>query len=80
VKVKKGFRIFFGASGAGASSHHPECNAYKEGLGAKWASIAQYWADPKAHPEVFDTFVSLAATKQRHTPGPTIRNAQSVVR
>jgi hypothetical protein len=28
-------------------------NAYKEGLGAKWAGIAQYWADPKTHPEVF---------------------------
>ena len=27
-------------------------NAYKEGLGAKWAGIAQYWADPKAHSEV----------------------------
>jgi pimeloyl-ACP methyl ester carboxylesterase len=44
-------------------------NAYKEGLGAKWAGIAQYWADPKAHPEVVDTFVSLTATEQRHTPG-----------
>jgi pimeloyl-ACP methyl ester carboxylesterase len=44
-------------------------NAYKEGLGAKWAAIAQYWADPKAHPEVFDAFVSLAATEQRHTLG-----------
>ena len=32
-------------------------NVYKEGLGAKWAGIAQYWADPKAHPEVFDAFV-----------------------
>ena len=31
-------------------------NVYKEGLGAKWRSIAQYWADPKVHPEVFDTF------------------------
>src|SRR5208337_2917970 len=44
-------------------------NAYKEGLGAKWAGIAQYWADPKAHPEVFDAFVSLTATEQRHTLG-----------
>jgi pimeloyl-ACP methyl ester carboxylesterase len=44
-------------------------NAYREGLGAKWAGIAQYWADPKAHPEVFDAFVSLAATEQRHTLG-----------
>jgi pimeloyl-ACP methyl ester carboxylesterase len=44
-------------------------NAYTEGLGAKWAAIAQYWADPKAHPEVFDAFVSRAATEQRHTLG-----------
>jgi pimeloyl-ACP methyl ester carboxylesterase len=64
-----GFRII---------SAHPErlqtliiqnANAYKEGLGAKWAGIAQYWADPKAHPDVFDAFVSLAATRQRHTLG-----------
>jgi pimeloyl-ACP methyl ester carboxylesterase len=44
-------------------------NVYREGLGAKWAGIAQYWADPKAHPEVFDAFVSFAATEQRHTLG-----------
>ena len=64
-----GFRII---------SAHPErlqaliiqnANAYEEGLGAKWGGIAQYWADPKAHPEVFDAFVSLAATEQRHTLG-----------
>ena len=64
-----GFRIFLA---------HPErvqaliiqnANAYKQGLGAKWAGIAQYWADPKSHPEVFDSFVSLAATEQRHTLG-----------
>jgi pimeloyl-ACP methyl ester carboxylesterase len=64
-----GFRII---------SAHPErlraliiqnANVYEEGLGAKWGGIAQYWADPKAHPEVFDAFVSLAATEQRHTLG-----------
>jgi pimeloyl-ACP methyl ester carboxylesterase len=42
-------------------------NTYKEGLGAKWEGIAQYWADPKSYPEVFDTFVSLTATEQRHS-------------
>jgi pimeloyl-ACP methyl ester carboxylesterase len=56
-----GFRII---------STHPErlraliiqnANVYKEGLGAKWADIAQYWADPKAPAEVFDAFVSLKA-------------------
>jgi pimeloyl-ACP methyl ester carboxylesterase len=44
-------------------------NAYKEGLGAKWAKIAEYWADPRAHPEVVDAFLSFEATKQRHIAG-----------
>jgi len=44
-------------------------NIYEEGLGAKWAKIAQYWADPKAHPEVVDAFLSFDATEQRHTLG-----------
>ena len=44
-------------------------NAYKEGLGAKWAAIAQYWTDPKAHSDVFDAFMSPTATEQRHTLG-----------
>jgi pimeloyl-ACP methyl ester carboxylesterase len=42
-------------------------NVYREGFGTKWTGIAQYWADPKAHPQVFDAFVSAAATEQRHT-------------
>ncbi|MCJ2049089.1 alpha/beta fold hydrolase, partial [Methylobacterium sp. J-070] len=41
-------------------------NAYAEGLGAKWQGIAQYWADPAAHPEQVDAFTSLEAAKQRH--------------
>jgi pimeloyl-ACP methyl ester carboxylesterase len=44
-------------------------NAYEDGLGAKWAKIAEYWADPKAHPEVVDAFLSFEATKQRHIIG-----------
>ena len=44
-------------------------NAYQEGLGAKWTTIAQYWADPTAPPQVFDAYVSRAATEQRHTLG-----------
>ena len=44
-------------------------NAYAEGLGVKWAGIARYWADPKAHPDAFDAFVSRSATEQRHTLG-----------
>jgi pimeloyl-ACP methyl ester carboxylesterase len=44
-------------------------NVYKEGLGAKWTGVAQYWDDRKAHPEVLDAFISLAAAEQRHTGG-----------
>lgn len=33
-------------------------NAYEEGLGPKWARIAEYWVSPAAHPEVVDTFLS----------------------
>ena len=44
-------------------------NIYEAGLGGKWAKIAQYWADPKAHPEVVDAFLSWDATEQRHTAG-----------
>jgi pimeloyl-ACP methyl ester carboxylesterase len=44
-------------------------NIYQEGLGTKWSKIAQYWADPTAHPEVVDAFLSFDATEQRHTVG-----------
>ncbi len=44
-------------------------NAYEAGLGAKWAKIAEFWADPKAHPEVVDAFLSFEGTKQRHLAG-----------
>ena len=81
LKINK--YIFFlhdygGPVGFRIVSAHPErlqaliiqnANVYKEGLGAKWTGIAQYWADPKAHPEVFNAFVSFTATEQRHTLG-----------
>lgn len=44
-------------------------NAYREGLGKKWPRIAEFWADPKDHPEVLDTFLSFETTMQRHTAG-----------
>lgn len=44
-------------------------NIYLRGLGSKWAKIAEYWADPEAHPEVIDAFLSLEATEKRHTAG-----------
>jgi pimeloyl-ACP methyl ester carboxylesterase len=64
-----GFRIILAHPERAQALIIQNANAYKEGLGAKWAGIAQYWADPKAHPEVFDTFISLASTKQRYTLG-----------
>jgi pimeloyl-ACP methyl ester carboxylesterase len=44
-------------------------NAYEAGLGPKWAKIAEFWGDPKAHPEVIDAFLSYEATEQRHLAG-----------
>jgi pimeloyl-ACP methyl ester carboxylesterase len=44
-------------------------NVYREGLGAKWVKIAEYWKDPDGHPEVLDVFMSPAATKDRHLLG-----------
>ena len=44
-------------------------NVYEEGLGTKWGAIAQYWAEPEAHPEVVDGFISFEAAEQRHTLG-----------
>ena len=46
-------------------------NVYKEGLGSKWSKIAEYWASPKSHPEVVDSFLSFEAAKQRHIAGTT---------
>lgn len=44
-------------------------NAYHEGLGAKWAGIAEYWADPDGHPEQLDAFLSFESTRLRHVGG-----------
>jgi pimeloyl-ACP methyl ester carboxylesterase len=44
-------------------------NIYNAGLGAKWTKITEYWADPKAHPEVLNAFLSFEATKERHFAG-----------
>ena len=44
-------------------------NAYREGLGAKWKGIAEYWAEPKAHPEIPKAFTSLEAARIRHQGG-----------
>lgn len=44
-------------------------NVYAEGLGPKWAKIAEFWAQPEAHPEVIDAFLSFEGTIQRHIAG-----------
>jgi pimeloyl-ACP methyl ester carboxylesterase len=67
--VAVGFRVILARPERVHALIIQNANVYKEGLGAKWASIARYWADPKAHPEVFDAFISFAATAQRHTLG-----------
>ncbi|RRN63980.1 alpha/beta fold hydrolase [Caulobacter sp. 602-1] len=41
-------------------------NAYHEGLGAKWAGIADYWRDPESHAEQLDTFLSFEGARRRH--------------
>jgi len=46
-------------------------NAYEEGLGAKWAAIAEFWKDPDKHQAVVDGFLSSDSTQQRHTLGAT---------
>src|ERR1700742_992621 len=60
-----GFRIILARPERVQALIIQNANVYREGLGAKWTGIAQYWSDPKAHPEVFDAFVSPAATEQR---------------
>lgn len=44
-------------------------NIYQAGLGSKWKNIAEYWSNPKAHPEVLDAFLSFEATRERHVAG-----------
>jgi pimeloyl-ACP methyl ester carboxylesterase len=75
-----GFRI---------ATSHPErvealviqnANSYTEGLGAKWAGIAQYWREPSAHPEQLDAFVSFEGTRYRHianSPNPERYNPEA---
>jgi pimeloyl-ACP methyl ester carboxylesterase len=68
-----GFRIAMAAPDKVQAIIVQNANAYQEGLGPKWAGIAQYWADPAAHPEQVDAFVGYEGTKARHlgtSPNP----------
>jgi pimeloyl-ACP methyl ester carboxylesterase len=64
-----GYRILLAHPGRLQALVVQNGNAYEEGLGAKWKTIAQYWADPKAHPEVPALFTSLWAAEVRHSGG-----------
>jgi pimeloyl-ACP methyl ester carboxylesterase len=44
-------------------------NAYREGLGLKWAGIAEYWAAPDKHLDQLEAFISLGAARRRHVEG-----------
>jgi pimeloyl-ACP methyl ester carboxylesterase len=64
-----GFRVMIAHPERVAALIVSNANAYAEGLGVKWKTIANYWTDRAAHPEIFETFGSLAAAEQRHTLG-----------
>lgn len=64
-----GFRVMLAHPARVQALIIKNANAYQEGLGPKWAAIAQYWADRDAHKDVFDNFVSRDATALRHTLG-----------
>jgi pimeloyl-ACP methyl ester carboxylesterase len=64
-----GFRIMQAHPDRIAALIVQNANSYPEGLGRKWTDIARYWEDREAHPEVFDQFVSLASTRDRHLAG-----------
>ena len=64
-----GFRIALAHTGQLHALIIQNGNIYRAGLGPKWAKIAEYWADPNAHPEVLSAFLSFEATKVRHLAG-----------
>jgi pimeloyl-ACP methyl ester carboxylesterase len=64
-----GFRIMLAHPDRVRAVIIQNANAYREGLGAKWAGIARYWADPAGHPDQVDAFVSLESARQRHIGG-----------
>lgn len=68
-----GFRIAMAAPEKVQAIIIQNANAYREGLGPKWAGIAKYWADPSAHPEQVDAFLGYDGTRARHlgtSPNP----------
>jgi pimeloyl-ACP methyl ester carboxylesterase len=64
-----GFRIMMAKPKRVQALIVSNANAYQEGLGPKWATIAHYWSDRAGHPEIFEAFASLAGAEHRHTFG-----------
>ncbi len=64
-----GFRIMIAGPGKLRAVVIQNANAYREGLGAKWVGIADYWVDPDKHPDQLEAFISLAAARRRHLAG-----------
>lgn len=64
-----GFRIMLANADRICALIVQNANIYSEGLGAKWNGIAQYWADPQAHQEQLEAFISLGAARERHIAG-----------
>lgn len=64
-----GFRIMLAHPNRVRALIIQNANVYREGLGVKWTTIAKYWNDRQAHPEVVSVFMSPAATEQRHVAG-----------
>ena len=68
-----GFRIALRNTGKVRAIIVQNANAYREGLGPKWAGIARFWEDPAANSDVLEQFISLEGAKQRHignSPNP----------
>lgn len=61
-----GFRVALRNPGKVRAIVVQNANAYREGLGPKWAGIARYWEDPAAHAAEVDKFMSLDSARQRH--------------
>lgn len=64
-----GFRIMLASPERIRALIVQNANIYREGLGTKWNGIAQYWADPQAHQEQLEAFISLGAARERHMAG-----------
>ncbi len=61
-----GFRMAMAARDKVQAIIVQNANDYQEGLGPKWAGIAEYWTNPTAHCEQVDAFVGYEGMRARH--------------